>query len=120
MRFIVTRTSTWSDNRPCDEAVPVTLEWWDCRTFKTEQEHDNRLALTDGPWRSKGSEHGAWEEGIRRRLDDRQAWAVDLPDLAALMAFAAKHGQLVIEGPRPHEHGDTALPSIEIYDGYRE
>lgn len=51
------------------------------------------------------------DEAVREKGD----WFVEIPDLDALLAFIARHGELVIG---PHHSRDEL--SIEIYDGYRE
>ena len=114
MKFLVTRTSLYSaDTPPCPGAVLELLPSWDVRTFKTPAEHDARFPAE--PWLKYGTEHTTWSGGIRRRLEDRAVWTIDIPNL---LAFVAEHGHCILEAANP----DTGklLPSIEIYDDYRE
>lgn len=46
-------------------------------------------------------------------------WTIELPDLDALMAFAAEHGSVIV-GARIEPENPADLPWVEIYDGYRE
>lgn len=120
MRFVVHRTSTCFDesNPPCDNAAIATIERWDCRTFKTEAEHDARFPI--GPWRSHGTNHGVWSGGIKRQMDDAKAWTIDIDSLDDLVQFVAVNGKIVLSEADCDTHGESALPEIEIYDDYRE
>lgn len=121
-RFKVERTSDmcWDNQKPCSEAVEGTVQVWDVRTFKSPEEHDARFPRDR--WASRGREHTigygprGGVQGIRRRMEDRRAWFVELEDLDALLAFWRKYGELVLKVAV--EDGST--PTIEIYDNYRE
>lgn len=120
MRFTVKRTSLYDDDvPPCAGAIKGTLPWWDVRTFKSPEEHDAKLKER---WRDRGTEHQivygprGGVQGIKRRLEDRIAWFIDIDSLNALMAFYEEHGDLVITGAV----GNDEHPALEIYDGYRE
>lgn len=117
-RFEVKRTSD-RDAKPCDEAVPGTVQRWDYRTFKSPEEHDARLKPK---WHERGTEHQlvcgprGGVQGIKRRLEDEDAWFVEFDGLDALLAFFEKYGDLVITT----SWADKESPCIEIYDDYRE
>lgn len=117
MRFQVSRTTRY-EGRPCDEAVEGTVEVWDRRSFKTPEEHDEKIPRGPG-WLEAGTDHGIWRRGelygIERRMPDRQAWFVDIETLEDLVAFMDKHGDLVLQRDHPN-----LPPEIEIYDDYRE
>lgn len=101
MRFRVERTSIVR-GRPCEEAVPEYTEWrqyegaWDVEGLQEEDASDllRNVQLTDDGF--------AYE---RREV----TWYVDIPDLAALMAFVARYEEIVLTSDY-----------IEIYDDYRE
>jgi hypothetical protein len=126
MRFRVTRTSMrYGDDvkPPCDDAEPGPVERWDIRTFKSAEEFDSKFAGTRfGKWHDRGTDHQVIRgprgeaRGIKRRVDDEPGWFVELADLAALLAFHATHGELVIETDECY----GSVPTIEIYDGWRE
>lgn len=116
MRFEVHRTSQYdSDTAPCAGAFRGTYEYWDRRTCKTPEEYDARLGL-DEPWHSKGTKHQKDGDGIKRAMGPRDCWYVELDSFDDLLAFAAEYGELVLG----HALGSPDVPSIEIYDDYRE
>ncbi len=114
MKFIVCRTS--GKDPPCANAVRGHAPWIDRRTFKSEAEHDK--VSPKQKWRSMGTNHGFWydkdgKKGICRTLDPQPIWTIEL-DLEGLLALANEEGSVVIGG------SSYELPSIEIYDDYRE
>lgn len=68
---------------------------------------------------------GAVREQITRRylhsgeLGERitEEWVTEIDDLVALMAFCDAHGECIIDSGSTYSDN---LPSIEIYDDYRE
>lgn len=122
--FRVSRTSTkYHDDHDCPipGAVKGTAQRWDCRTFKSPEEHDAKLGgLSTGLWHDRGTEHGfiygprGGVHGIKRRMEDEPAWFLEVPDLDALVRLAEEHGELVLG------YDDNGHPAIEVYDGYRE
>lgn len=117
MKFRVSRTSD-SERQPCDEAVAEMIPKWDTRSFRSEQEYDDRFAGSNqGSWRSKGTDHHITERGeISRRLSDQRAWMIEIDSLDALAEFAKKHDRIVVE--TDWKQADMLL--IEIYDNSRE
>lgn len=120
MRFKVERTSLWDDDKPpCEGATKGELDWWDCRTFKSPEEHDAKL---NERWHDKGADHQlvygprGGVQGIKRNMGPRPAWFVEIASLEALMAFHEKHGDLVVTSAL----GNPGTPLLEIYDDYRE
>lgn len=117
MEFEVTRTSIHDHARPCPEAEERMVEQWDERTFKSPEEHDARFP--SNPWLSRGRDHQLVHGprggvvGIRRRVDDRKAWFVEIESIDGLLAFMDKHGAVVLSR-------DGTWPELEIYDDYRE
>lgn len=113
MRFLLNRTSMWSAEQPCPEAVQVEVPLYETRTC-SEEVFDAKFSKREGTWRSIGTKHEVLPTGyIRREKGMQTVWSVELPDLPALMAFVAKHGRCVVK----REDGEAF---IEIYDDYRE
>ena len=121
MQFIVKRTSDWEQNNPpCRGAVETLVQVWDFRTFKTPQEHDAKLCQGHRPsqqWLEKGTEHGTYEGGIKRRLDDKKGWVIEINSLEELIEFSKEYGELVVSN---FTSTNYEVPTIEIYDDYRE
>lgn len=122
MRFQVTRTSLWDDETPpCEEATKTTVANWDARTFKSPEEHDKKIGRPGKMWADRGTEHQlvygprGGVTGIKRRVEDRTAWTIDLADFDALMAFREKYGDLVLT-----DSTADGAAAIEIYDTWRE
>lgn len=126
IRFRVHRTSVWSDETPpCEEATRTMCKRFDVRTCKSFEEFDERLGR-EQPWTSRGTEHKVLRgprggaTGISRRLEDEPAWTVTL-DLMGLLKFSQKYGDLVLStSPAESDNPEDYMPSIEIYDDYRE
>ena len=120
MKFIIKRTSKWSDDeQPCEEAVPSKVPHYDERTFKSFEAHDKQLKEV---WTSRGTEHKLLYGplggviGISRRLEDIKAWEIEINTLEELMTLYNKYGELIINTP----WSNHVTPQIEIYDDYRE
>jgi hypothetical protein len=116
MEYVISRTSLWDDERPCDEAYLAFKPSYQISTY-SEEEYDIRFAEQEGgKWREKGSEHSVTEDGcICRRMRDVQVWCVKIDTLDEMNAFAQKYGQIILK-----ERNQTLLRQIEIYDDYRE
>lgn len=114
MRFWITRTSVWSGHPGVEEAHLGMRPCYDTRTFKTFEEYDKR-GFRDGRFLDRGTEHEVLPngEGIRRRIKGEPGWFVEVESLEDLMALNQRYGVLIIS---THE----GVPSIEIYDDYRE
>jgi hypothetical protein len=122
MRFAVKRTSVYDENQqPIEEAVEGTTDYWDVRTFKSEEEHDERFGHRE-KWRDQGTDHQTvygprgGVQGIKRKLGPHKAWFIEIDTLEEFMALYGKYGPIVISGAL----GDESVPCIEIYDDYRE
>lgn len=115
--FRISRTSAGYDDdrprKPCDGATWMPYVRVDSRTFKSAEEHDERLAHTPmGAWMSQGRNHRTWERGICRDFDDAD-WFMEIPDL---LAFVKQHGTCVV-GPF---YSNSEIMEVEIYDSWRE
>ena len=107
MRFKVSRTSIYHDEKPCDEAFMGRYTPVDARTFKSPEEHDERFPKNK--WHSSGSNHRLTKSGIARDLPACRTWFVEIASLEELVSMSKKYGELVFDGD-----------GIEIYDTYRE
>jgi hypothetical protein len=113
--FLVTRTSQYvSDEPPCARAELARYTPTQVRTVKDFDEFDRRFGDREGPWVSKGINHRVHPAGIARDMPDgAEGWFVEIPDLAALLEFSREHGPIVVGL-------DGGIPTVEIYDDYRE
>lgn len=115
MKFLVTRTSQWGDDvSPCPEARQETYTRIDERTTNDPAKVGAHLGEVDW-WYGAGRNHRVERGCIKRDIDDT-GWFVELSTLDELMAFVARHGELVI-GPY---YANPDIIRIEIYDSYRE
>lgn len=108
-RFLITRTRNWSDEKPCEEAVRQsythTEEWFLFRANKYPNE-----------WQQTGTNHRTEGDMAVKEVADSD-WFVEIDTLEALLAFRQKHGPIILD---EREDRLSPLPTIEIYDGYRE
>lgn len=113
MKFIVKRTSTYSEHQPCEEAKRIKL------TITETLGSDNP---SDVPyykqyphqWSEVGKNHRVVDGRCTREVE-RMDWVLNFSSVAAIKEFVNKYGECVIgvdEG--------AGLMTIEIYDDYRE
>lgn len=116
MRFVVSRTSLWSDETaPCEEAKRVKVVRVDERTADDPAKIPSAKGKSEW-WYEAGRNHRVENGRIRRDFDDN-AWVINIRSLKDLVGFCRKHGNLVLSTVS-WRAGDLA--EIEIYDGYRE
>lgn len=113
MKFIVKRTSIWQDDvQPCPESILEPTTRIDERTV------DDPKKIPAGDmteeWYATGKNHRVENGHIKRNFDD-QRWFIEIKDLADLLLFQCKYGDLIIR-----DSYDNDYKTIEIYDGYRE
>lgn len=113
MELMVSRTSTDSDNKPCDEAYQKQYVYIDRRRWKTPEEITDEI--TKREWFNEGRNHRIEDNNIMRDFD-RVGWFVNIDSLDDLMKFIAKYGNIVIET----SYRNHNILAIEIYDDYRE
>ena len=106
--YTVSRTSVSSYTKPCEEAVQITVPYYDVRTFRSFQYHQDKLGYS---FLDKGTEHKELPDGkgISRRMEDELAWSITINTLEELQAFITKYDEIIM-----------TEDSIEIYDSYRE
>lgn len=114
MKFKLRRTSAYGD-KPIENCKKVRVDSWHIRSV-SEEEFNKRFSEREGLWRSKGEKHRVTSEGFIARVDSKETvYVVEINTLDDLIAFVKEHGTLVIDEPDL-----TGLPSLEIYDDYRE
>lgn len=114
MKFLVNRTSCWSDScKPCAEAKQTSYVYYDWRTVNDPKKLTYHNALND--WYSHGENHRVERGNIVRDLPHDNGWSVDFETMDDLLKFVNKYGRVVVSNWDDHN-----LPMIEIYDDYRE
>lgn len=109
MRFLVTRTSLWSEERPCEEAK---LEQF---TKVEEWSVDDPQKLYLGEtWYRHGVNHRVENGKIKRDFHVKR-WFVEINTLEELLAFMRRHGRIILH-PELVSHDIE----IEIYDVWRD
>lgn len=113
--FEIKRTSHCDDEAPPVEGARRGASVHvDRRTFATPEAHDAKgFARPGNLWHDQGRDHGTWDGGIYR-LIDTETWLLDVDDL---IAFSQEHGHVILDA---EDMPYGALPTLEIYDGYRE
>jgi hypothetical protein len=110
MIFRVTRTSIWSEKKPCEGVYQGKYLWTDTRTV----DDPNKLfGLHRDDWYKQGENHRVENGTIKRDLI-RDGWLIDINTLEELINFCKENKEEIVL---------TCLdgtPGIEIYDGYRE
>lgn len=110
--FLVTRTSLDEEEKPCEEAVQ--------REVGVGDFFYGPLVALPSNWFSEGRKHeiiSHKKASTFKRIIDRSAWTVELLTLGDLLAFSSKYGEVII---CPSDGEDIELPSLEIYDYYKE
>jgi hypothetical protein len=116
MIYVITKTSAYGDEKPCEEAKKRIFERWHTRTC-SEDEFNEKFSDREGLWRSKGKNHTITKDGyITRQEDDEEAWSIEINTLDDLQKLIDKYGSLIIFD----QHHALNVPYIEIYDSYRE
>ena len=108
MKFRISRTSMYREEKPIPEAQEDTYTRVDERTFKSAEEHDARFG-TFHKWHSTGENHRVTPIGIARDFPNQPCWSIEINSLEDLVELSKKYGQLVLD-----------KDEIEIYDSYRD
>ena len=121
MEFKITRTSLWSEDKPCNEAYIKKIIRIDERGFSSFEEHDEKLPR-DTKWLEEGFNHKivsankrCTHNHIYREFND-EIWAIKIDTLEDLLKLTDKYGDLVITTA----YENNNIYEIEIYDDYRE
>ena len=116
MKFLVTRTSDYSDEtQPIEEARLVETTHIDRRTVKTLEEAKN--AHWGTYFFASGKNHREENGMVARDMDKKYSdWEIEITNLRQLIGIIKKYGEIIISSSnvKGYEY------EIEIYDGYRE
>jgi hypothetical protein len=111
---MISRTSIWSDEKqPCNEAYIDTYVRVDERTVDNPEKLNGIGNKKD--WYENGKNHRVENGHIKRDFDDK-AYFIDINSLEELTDLYIKYGELIIG----KSFWNPDIPSIEIYDSYRE
>ena len=118
MRFLTYRTTQYGgEDRPCERATKGEYTRVDVRGWPSHDAITNERVKED--WLIRGKNHRVIQvdgrDMIARDFDD-SGWFVELEYLEDLMDFIIEFGQVVVGV----EYGNIPIPTLEIYDGWRE
>ena len=116
--YVIERTSHFltDEGPPCDGCRQIEIPRWDKRTFKSPGEHD-KILRGSKRWKDKGTEHGYWDGGILRKMENNTVWVMDIDDI---YEFAVEHGNHILVSHWMWSDPRNPTPCLEIYDDYRE
>lgn len=113
MKYIVSRTSSWDEDKPCDEAYEEEFIFVDERNV--DDPSKNEFISQDWYTDTTFFNHRV-ENGHIKRDRKVKRWVVDIDTLEQLNAFFKKYGKIIIQ----EEFGIPNQLAIEIYDDWRE
>jgi len=113
MKYIIERTSKSSKKLPCEEAYIDTYIRIDERTIDDPKKLNGMFDRNN--WYKLGKNHRV-EDGHIKRDFKIKAYFIDINSLEELNKLSNKYGELIISSSFDNEN----IPSIEIYDTYRE
>lgn len=118
MEFLIERTSMWEEEKPIDDERLYYKKYTRIDTRTVDDPQKLPRSVGDS-WYDKGSSHKVNDRGcITREFPDSQpGWFIKLNSLEELMAFIDGVGHEVVIG---YSMWNLNVPSIEIYDTYRE
>ncbi len=116
MKFLITRTSDWGDEKPCEGVVKKRYDDIEIRTLKSVEAFDKKFGSREGGWLSKGENHTINKDGYIQRThkNKQEGWFIEIKSLEDLMKFKDAMGCEIIVSKK------SLINKIEIYDGYRE
>lgn len=124
MKFQITRTSDYRHEKPpCEGVQSESLEIQDWRTVSSLEEGAGKHWFKH--FMAEGRNHRAEGGNIVRETGRfTKIWTMEIETLNDLMSFIAEHDSVVVCQDGTGSHTVTKdgkhLPSIEIYDDYRE
>lgn len=122
MKFQVCRSSgaVYLDDNYEIEGKPIEEAFEDSYTPLDQRTVDDPEKLKDKDtkenWYKKGENHRVMNGMITRDMPQDKTWFVEVKSLKALLDLKAKYGDLVLSN---FFHNHT-IPTLEIYDSYRE
>lgn len=117
MYFKISRTSLYGDDKPpCEEAFKMDYFRTDIRTTDDPMKKPH----IGKSWYETGENHRVINGQIARDFKDN-GYFVKVESLEGLVCLRKKYGDLILsEHGYAHDKYGNELPSIEIYDDYRE
>ena len=116
MKFMVRRTSTHGDGKPCKEAFEEEYVYIDERTIGDPRKIPVGEGCDDTSWWYDEGKNHRVEKGRIRRDFVETGWFIELDSLSKLLAFIDKRGEVIIG----ESWNNPEIYQIEIYDDYRE
>jgi len=109
---MIDRTSGY-DDKPCEEAYLDKYIYTDERQINDPSKFYYKENKEN--WYKEGKNHRV-EDGHIKRDFENEAYFININSLEELNELSNKYGELVISS----SFGNKNIPSIEIYDDYRE
>lgn len=117
MKFIVSRTSKWNDDAPCEGAIRFNLPYVQtnrqCHTF---EEYD-KFSFDGRKWTDNGENHRINNDGFIERTMYKSVWCIEINSLEELLKFQSECVSELIIYPN---WLNSNYYEIEIYDSFRE
>lgn len=113
MRFLVKRTSSSDESKPCPGATPGEYVYIDERVV----DDPKKIPGEGAKWYERGENHRVEDGHIKRDFPGEAGWFLELSTLEDLIALQAQVGEELVIGPATLNPG---IMEIEIYDTYRE
>jgi hypothetical protein len=110
MIFHVTRTSIWSEKKPCDGVFQGKYTWIDTRTV---DDPSKLFGVQKDQWYTTGENHRV-EDGFIKRDLIKDGWMIEINTLEELLDFCKEIKEEIVLTCK------DGTPGIEIYDAYRE
>ena len=112
-KYIIRRTSSWDDKKPCEEAVQEELDCWDVRTAsKAIMQANHSYDYYDDYEDFIASNGETW----CRKPKKENYYTIEIDNLEN---FCNNIGERIIIFPKDYDI-ELPYPVIEIYDTWRE
>lgn len=112
-KYIIRRTSSWYDEKPCDGAVLEELDCWDVRTASKAIMQTNHSYNDYNDYEDFIASNG--ETWCRKPIKENY-YTIDIDNLEN---FCNNIGEKIIIFPKDYDI-ELPYPVIEIYDTWRE
>lgn len=102
--------------QPHKKAWLKAIARYDTRTCSEEYYNAHIKGKKNALWKAEGTNHTVTKSGgIRRKMGTEKVWVIAFATLEDLIKFVSNNGECIIS-PKSYNN----LPSIEIYNDYRE
>ena len=115
MKFLIRKTSGYDDIKPHEKAYEDTYIAIDERVVDSPEKLNFPNAVKN--WYGEGKNHRVENGHIKRDLEGRKAWFIDINTLEELINLQREIDCELVIGDYYDNHNITF---IEIYDSYRE